>query len=299
MATSLIKFAGILGSNTVVGMAQKLGLSRPPPRISVRDLFDLAQRTILPFAPVDLQPVNGAIGVSNTPDIFFRDPMTDTPVAAAQFGYRVTQNNVAIDPGHQLSGLQALFSHGPRSAPPGLKWISPLPPGPVTLEVFGLNKARQPGATSRSTFTVAGSLPIPHPPQPTTGTLTIRVGINLGAQRQSITQAPFIITGPGAPTTPVPGQLGPGALSAQIVVPLPNPPQGQSSVLYTLFSTVAFHFEGLINPNSGTISGAEDAQVDLDLATSIVWTGQNRVAQYVITFDGFNNVFLMKLAFLQ
>lgn len=39
---SLIQYARCLGSNTVIGMAQKVGLTPPPPPISVRHLLDLA-----------------------------------------------------------------------------------------------------------------------------------------------------------------------------------------------------------------------------------------------------------------
>jgi hypothetical protein len=48
--TSLVQFARLLGSDSVLGMAQKVGLTLPLPPISVRNVIDLARR--LPPPPV-------------------------------------------------------------------------------------------------------------------------------------------------------------------------------------------------------------------------------------------------------
>jgi hypothetical protein len=160
---SLIQYARLLGSNTVIGMAEKVGLTPPPPPISVRNLVDLAGRIILPLAPVDLQPQNGAHDVSNTPSLFFRDPGAGTPAAAGQFEFLVTQNNVIVDPSHKLTGPAVTSSP---LTPPGVKWLFPLPSGEVTLTVWGQNKAGE-GPASTSTFTVSSPLPPPPPVSPT------------------------------------------------------------------------------------------------------------------------------------
>jgi hypothetical protein len=160
---SLIQYARLLGANTVIGMAQKVGLTPPPPPISVRNLINLAGQIILPFAPVDLQPQNGAQGISNNPFLFFRDSGPGTPAAAGQFAFIVTQNNVVVDPSHQLTGPAVTASP---LTPPGVKWAFPLPAGLVTLTVWGQNRAGD-GPASSSTFTVVSPAPPPPPPQPT------------------------------------------------------------------------------------------------------------------------------------
>ncbi|MGH7869903.1 MAG: hypothetical protein ACREP9_20275, partial [Candidatus Dormibacteraceae bacterium] len=131
---SLIQYARLLGSNTVIGMAQKVGLRPPPPPISVRNLINLAGQIILPLAPVDLQPQNGAQGISNNPDLFFRDQGAGTPAAVWEFKFIVTQNNVVVDP----QQTDWAVTTGPVT-PPGFKYFVPLPPGTVTLSVRGTN----------------------------------------------------------------------------------------------------------------------------------------------------------------
>lgn len=180
---SLIQYARLLGSNTVIGMAEKVGLTPPPPPISVRNLVDLAGRTILPFAPVDLQPQNGAHDISNKPYLFFRDPEAGTPAAAGQFQFIVTQNNVIVDPSHRLTG--AAVTPSPLT-PPGIKWLFPLPPGEVTLTVWGQNRAGT-GPASTSIFTVV-SLP-PAPPQ-----VKPSIAVSSSGSGQ---ESDFVVTGSG------------------------------------------------------------------------------------------------------
>lgn len=156
---SLIQFARLLGSKTLIGMAQKMGLTPPPPPISIRHLIDLAVLKILSFAPFDLQPQNGASGVANNPNLFFRDPGAGTPAAGLRFEFIVTQNNVIVDPDHVLTGGGSISSP---VTPPGFKWFFPLPPGEVTLSVTGINKAGK-GPASTSTFTVSSPPPPPRP----------------------------------------------------------------------------------------------------------------------------------------
>lgn len=180
---SLIQYARLLGSNTVIGMAQKVGLTPPPPPISVRDLIDLAGRIILPFAPVDLQPQNGAQGISNNPFLFFRDPGAGSPAAAGQFEFLVTQNNVVVG-SPPLTGAASTSSP---LTPPGIKWFVPLPPGNVTFQVWGRNKAGD-GPVSTSTFTVISPPPPPPPPPPPVISVSSE-----GSGQGSI----FVVTGSG------------------------------------------------------------------------------------------------------
>jgi hypothetical protein len=78
---------------------------------------------------------------------------------------------------------------------------------------------------------------------------------------------------------------------------LPRPPAGQT-VFYTITASSTFQFDGLINPNTGSISGPEESQVSLDAPIQIPFTGQSRTALFSVTFDGFNNVFRMSFASL-
>jgi hypothetical protein len=159
---SLVEYARFLGSNKVSGMAQKVRLVwPPPPPVSVRNLVDSAGRFILPLAPIDLQPQNGASNVSNNPDLFFRDPGAGTPASAFNFEFEVSQNNVEV-------GSPPLTGPGNTSSPltpPGIKWFSPLPPGTLTLTVWGKNRAGS-GPASSSTFTVSSPPPPPPPQKP-------------------------------------------------------------------------------------------------------------------------------------
>lgn len=131
-----------------------------PPNFSLTPVSPPA-RPALPLPPVGLQPQNGAT-VSTTPYLFFRDPGANTPAAAGQFYYLVTQNNQIIDPSHQLTGGASTAS--PLTAP-GLKWFYPLPDGEVTLQVWGQNVLGY-GPPSSSTFMVASDrlppAPTPH-----------------------------------------------------------------------------------------------------------------------------------------
>jgi hypothetical protein len=299
MTESLLDFARRLGSNTVIGMAQKVGLPPPPPPISVRNLINLADPP-LPLDPVDLQPKNGARDVSSDPLIFFRDPGIGSRKAAGQFEFFVTQNNVIVDPSHKVTGPGTI---GNPVQPPGFKYFFPLPPGVVTLTVWGRNRLGK-GPSSTSTFMVRSAPtptptphpPPPHPPPPTTKTLTLKVVIASFGQQRGIDSVAMVITGPGAPAGSIPYQLSQDRSTATAVVPLPSPPSGQGAVSYTINGRAAFHYDGLINPNSGSISGHEDAGVDLTTPASIPWTGQSRVALFSITYDGPNNVFIMAFA---
>jgi hypothetical protein len=304
--TFIRQVAKRLGSHSVIGIAQKIGVSSPPPRISVRALVGLAKASLVPVQPVDLKlswdldvagriilrpPDSQNVRSDLTINFQWHDP-GDAVRKATSFDLTIKieatgeKLPIGTGPGGALEGASVggLFKPSTRYT-----W------NVVPFNDFGLG----PSSSSFTFETVPTPVPPqPQPPHPTTGTLTIRVGISLGAQTQSILKAPFIITGPGVPTTPVFGVVEPGGVSVKIVVPLPNP-QGTASVIYTLFGTVAFHFDGLINPNSGSISGPEDATVDLDTPTTIVWAGQSRVANYAVTFDGFNNVFVMRMTLLQ
>jgi hypothetical protein len=166
---SLNQYALILGANTVIGMAKKVGLKPPPPKISVRNLISLAAKNLVPLAPVDLQPANGATGVSNNPYLSFRDPGAGGPAAADVFDFTVSQNNYVVDPTGQLTG--EVLAHSPLT-PPGVKWNFPLPPGQVTLMVRGENTHGN-GPFSSSTFTVVGPPPTPKPTPPPAPSITV------------------------------------------------------------------------------------------------------------------------------
>ena len=158
---SLRQIDQLLASNTVSGMAQEVGLQwPPPPPISLRNLVQLARQPVLPVAPVDLQPPNGASGISSDPYLFFLDSAAGRRAAAGQFGFTVSQNNILVDPDHTMTGPASTSNP---LTPPGIKWFYPLPPGEVTLTVWGVNAAGT-GPASTSTFTVIS----PPPPPPLT-----------------------------------------------------------------------------------------------------------------------------------
>ena len=79
-----------------------------------------------------------------------------------KFQLLVSQNNVVVG-SPPLTGPESTPSP---LAPPGAKWFVPLPPGEVTLTVWGQNKAGD-GPVSTSTFTVSGPPPPPPPVKPT------------------------------------------------------------------------------------------------------------------------------------
>src|SRR5438046_5737573 len=69
---SLIEFARLLGSNTVIGMAQKVGLTAPPPPISVR--------TLVRSFGLPLRPTNIQLNLSG-------QPLSPNNVPISGFGY--------------------------------------------------------------------------------------------------------------------------------------------------------------------------------------------------------------------
>jgi hypothetical protein len=179
---SLVQFARLLESNSALGLAQKVGLTPPPPPISFRNLIDLAGRIIVPLAPVNLQPQNGTTGISNNPNLFFRDPGEGTPAAAFSFDFELTQNNVLVG-SPPLTGPASTASP---LAPLGVTWHFPLPPGEVSLRVRGRNRAGN-GPFSTSTFTVSS-----HPPPPPPAKPTISV-TSSGSGQSSV----FVVSGSG------------------------------------------------------------------------------------------------------
>jgi hypothetical protein len=283
MADSLILLGRILGSKSVIGMAAKVGLSPPPPPISVRHLIDLVDPP-LPLAPVDLLPANGARNVSANPIAFFRDPAIGTKKAAVQFELFFLHDGITVG-SPPLTG--PILISNPVS-PPGFKIdFLTLPQGEVTLTVRGSNRAGR-GPSSSTIFTVGSPSPPPRP----THLLTLRVGIAGFGQQRNIKTVAMVITGPGVPAGAIPFQLSQDGSTATALMPLP-PPAGQVPVRYTVNAKTSFHFDGLINTNTGSISGPEDAQVDLTAPATILWTGQSRLARFSVTHDDFNNVFIM------
>ena len=131
--------------------------------------------------------------------------------------------------------------------------------------------------------------PPPPPPPAQTRVLTLQVALSLPAFAQSITEAKWLIAGPGAPPAAIEAPIN--GSSSQIAVPLPVP---QGSASYTIRASVAFFFDSLVRNNG--ISGPENTQVDLLLPTTVPWTGQSRIARYAITYDSFSNTFIMSFA---
>lgn len=74
VADSLKQFGRFLGSNTVIGMAQKVGLTPPPPPLSVRNLVHLAGRP--------LQPTNIQLSFSGHPL-----PPNDVPITQSEISW--------------------------------------------------------------------------------------------------------------------------------------------------------------------------------------------------------------------
>jgi hypothetical protein len=153
----------------------------------------------------------------------------------------------------------------------------------VTLTVSGMNKAGKKGPASSSTFNVGSPPPTP---TPQTKTLTLQVTLSLPAFAQSITDAKWSISGPGSPQAPINSPAG--GPSSQVAIPLPSP---QGPAIYTVRSSVAFAYNELVR-NNGT-SGPENSQADLSQPTAIPWTGQSRVARFAITYNNFNNMFII------
>jgi hypothetical protein len=115
----------------------------------------------------------------------------------------------------------------------------------------------------------------------------------LFGQQRSLTTVAMAIVGPGVPAGTVPFQFSADRSTATASLALPPPPSGQGSVPFTIRATVAFHYDGLINPNTGSISGPEDTTVELAAPVTIPWTGQSHSAQFAINYNGFDNVFIM------
>jgi hypothetical protein len=141
----LADYASLLGSQTVRGMAAKVGLNPPPPPISVRNLVKLAANIIKPLTPTILSPPNGAT-VYRTQKFSFVDPGFNTPTQDGSFHFQVTQNGVVVGP-YQYTNV------GNPITPGGVSWGSALPTGTVRLEVWGTNQAGA-GPSAFSTFTV-------------------------------------------------------------------------------------------------------------------------------------------------
>lgn len=291
MATiSLLKFGRLLGSNTVLGMAKILGVTPPPPPISIRALVESFG---LPLQPTDLKlfwdldvagqiifhpPDATGVPLDKTIQFDFRDP-ANTPVRKA--------TSFELDIKVAATGQE--FGRSPFSFVRGFGTTGFQSNTAYSWNVLAINDfGRGPGSPT-FTFQTAGPPPPPPPPHPET--LTLRISLASFGQQRSITSVAMAINGPGAPTGTIPFQLSQDRLTATAAVSLPSPPSGQSSVSYTVFATVAFHYDGLIDPNSGSISGPEDAQVDLAAPTSISWTGQSRVALFSVSYSGFSNVF--------
>jgi hypothetical protein len=163
------------------------------------------------------------------------------------------------------------------------------PDGTAELTVVGKNAAGD-GPQSSSVFTVQQSpqpQPPPQPPpvpQPSSGTLTIQAVVSLPADSQSITQAAWSVSGPGAPTTVINGNVS-GA-TAQGSAQLPAKPG-----VYVIQGKVAFSYQGLVQANGGFSSDSTETQ---SAPVQINWSGKSAVARFAVVYDEFNNVFIMK-----
>lgn len=290
---SLIKFARLVGANNVIGMAQTLGQSMTSP-ISVRDLVESFGP---PLQPTNLRlfwdlnvagqiiyhsPSEHDVPSNKTIEFSWDDPAT-LPVRKAT-RYEIRVNNANTGQPFLTSPFPVLahtaWGSGAFAAGTRYSWsvvpINDFGQGPPSLEY---------------TFQTAQAPAPSHPPA--TGQLTIRVSLSGFGQQRSITSIGMSMAGPGAPTGLIPFQISQDRLTGTAVVSLPTPAQGSNAVPYVVRATVAFHYNGLINPNSGSISGAEDTSVSLGSPVTILWTGPNRAAIFSIQYDGPNNVFTM------
>jgi hypothetical protein len=280
MSLSVRRFGQLIGATTVSGMAQKLGIEPRP--LSVRDMI---LRFGLPLQPTHLRiswlegnfpqhPVDHPPDSNNVPvqaaTFEWDDPGKGSQRAATAWTFHIKSQGQEKTIGTVIPSVGMAFDFATVSS-----W------NVVPENVFG-----QGLSSPVFSFKTETPPPPPPPPLPQTKTLTLQVSLSLPAFKQSITEAQWLISGPGAPQAPINSPVG-GPIS-QVAVPLPTP---QGSASYTVRSSVAFAYDGLVR-NNGT-SGPENSQVDLSQPTPLPWTGQSRVARFSITYDSFNNVFIM------
>jgi hypothetical protein len=291
MATIRVrKLAGLLGVNSAIGLARAAGLQLPSPNhVSLRGLvanlghplqptgmglfwdLDVARRPIIhPPGAQDVPP-------NRTINMVWQDAGTG-PRRADRWVLQIQEaaNGRDISNSPFTLAIAGAFSDT-FSASQSYRW---------TLTPFNDFGA---GPAVSATFSVkTPSAPPPPSPPPNLHTLTLQVTLALPVSfSQSITGAGWQISGPGAPTGQVPSPAG--GITSQLAVPLPVPSRPAN---YTVFSTVAFAYDGLVRNNG--VSGPENSQVDLSAPTSLPWTGQSRVARFSIGYDSFKNVFTMK-----
>jgi hypothetical protein len=239
-----------------------------------------------PLAPVDLFPPNGSFLATSRPILSFRDPGVGTPAEVTDLDYVVTQNGTIVGPAETVKGP---LSIAVTAAPADLTWPFGIPNGTAVLTVVGKNAAGA-GPSSSSVFTVQESpqpQPPPQPPpvpQPAPGTLTMQAVVSLPADSQSITQAAWSVSGPGAPTTAI-NAIVSGA-TAQGSAQLPAKPG-----VYVIQGKVAFSYTGLVQANGGFSSDSTETQ---SAPVQINWSGKSAVARFAVVYDELNNIFVMK-----
>jgi hypothetical protein len=108
--------------------------------------------------------------------------------------------------------------------------------------------------------------------------------VSLPADSQSITQAAWSVSGPGAPTTAI-NAIVSGA-TAQGSAQLPAKPG-----VYVIQGKVAFSYTGLVQANGGFSSDSTETQ---SAPVQINWSGKSAVARFAVVYDELNNIFVMK-----
>jgi hypothetical protein len=294
-AISLRRFAGLVGSNTVSGMARGAGMTwPPPPAIFLRSLIATVGAPLQPDSlslswdldvagkPILHTPEAQAVPVNKDINFTWHDAGQAGVRRALSWQVPIKVAATGQDFVHSPFSVQNVPSFGIR-----FDTVSRYSWSVVPLNDFGQGSP-SPVFTLQTTQ-VTGPPPPPPPPPPAKGTLTLRLTMGIPALKFSITKAQWQLTGPGAPATPQDSTITPDGHVAQFALPLP-PPSGQSSVLYTIRGTVAFHYEALTGPSG--VTGAEDSEVSLNQPAPISWTGQSLVALFSLKYDGFNNVFV-------
>jgi hypothetical protein len=293
MVASLRHFGSLIGANSVSVMRQTLRIGGGP--LSARDMM---QRYAGPLPPANLR-IRWSEGM----------PPHNVEVSPDSKNVPLFQSVVTLwdDPGTGTVRAATIWQRRRRklNGQEQDEMVDPDPISPETLEpdatyiwsVIAINEFGSASSGEHEFATVRPQTPTPpppdpHPPTPSSNGLSLRVSIASFGSMRSIKSVTMFVDGPSVPAGAIPFQVSQDQSTATAVMPLPSPPAGQASVSYTIRARSDFKYDGLINPNSGSISGPEDATVDLAPA-NILWTGQSLVALFSISYDGSNNVFKM------
>jgi hypothetical protein len=267
----------------------------PPPGLSLRDLIvevagpstpeelwldwdvDVAGRLIHHGPSDQAVPVDVGIGFN------WRDPGASTARQAAAFVVDVTHAAGPVAGSPFTTELPDRLS------------LSFDRPDRFTWVVRARNDVGESPPTTANTFqTVAKAAPPPPPPPPppTPAVVTIRLGLDLPANEQSITSAAFQLVGPGAPTTPAVAVIQPDRRSAVATIALP-PPAGGGLARYQLTGQCAFHYSGLTGPSG--VTGPEDTEAEFAQPVPVSWTGHAMTLLVGLRYELTTNAFSMSV----